>query len=361
MRRFKYYAIGHSYLAHGPFEGWQTEGLWGMAAGEPEKDYFHTLQRLLQEQVDCEIQSVAENHADLERLCKEDTKREDYEISGPIAHIKAQLQAFRPNIITIFLDANCIAKSKGAMELFYDVLYGTVAREKPEGAVVLCPVSAAWNEVKAKAAERSAAEYGFFAVDIQKIHACGREENPYFAFAQYPDYQGEIEFRTHPGDLGHRYIAERIFEVLKAHLPEETEEGAPLGEAAKRVEKSNHVAGKWFFDHLDETKDLVIGGFNLRLEDSCLKLSAAVDTGVSVGAENLSLCARSMKVRAAVEGDAKNLRFVIEGDISEEYVCPVENGKMQSFEFPWEGKVHGFRITPDGLDCCLVVDEILFE
>lgn len=37
MHSFRYYAIGHSYLEHGPFVGWQTEGFWGMAASAPER------------------------------------------------------------------------------------------------------------------------------------------------------------------------------------------------------------------------------------------------------------------------------------------------------------------------------------
>ena len=47
MYHFKYYAIGHSYLKHGPFKGWQTDGYWGMAASKPENDYFHKFQDCL--------------------------------------------------------------------------------------------------------------------------------------------------------------------------------------------------------------------------------------------------------------------------------------------------------------------------
>ena len=71
MRHFKYYAIGHSYLKHGPFKGWQTDGYWGMAASAPENDYFHKFQDILKENFECKLTALAENHADYERLCRE--------------------------------------------------------------------------------------------------------------------------------------------------------------------------------------------------------------------------------------------------------------------------------------------------
>ena len=47
MYNFRYYAIGHSYLKHGPFNGWQTDGFWGMAASAPEKiTYIDCMQNL---------------------------------------------------------------------------------------------------------------------------------------------------------------------------------------------------------------------------------------------------------------------------------------------------------------------------
>ena len=49
MYNFRYYAIGHSYLKHGPFNGSQTDGFWGMAASAPEKDYVHLLHKKIRE------------------------------------------------------------------------------------------------------------------------------------------------------------------------------------------------------------------------------------------------------------------------------------------------------------------------
>ena len=63
MYKFRYYAVGHSYLKHGPFDGWQTNGFWGMAASAPEYDYLHKFQEGLKNAFDCRIEAIAENHA----------------------------------------------------------------------------------------------------------------------------------------------------------------------------------------------------------------------------------------------------------------------------------------------------------
>lgn len=103
MYFFKYYAIGHSYLSHGPFEGWQTEGYWGMAASQPDKDYFHQLQTILKENFDCKIEAIAENQANYERKCVEGATADDYMASLEYQHMKEVIKKFKPNIITIFV------------------------------------------------------------------------------------------------------------------------------------------------------------------------------------------------------------------------------------------------------------------
>ncbi|MBQ8894447.1 MAG: SGNH/GDSL hydrolase family protein [Clostridia bacterium] len=354
--KLKYYAIGHSYLKHGPFEGWQTEGFWGMAASRPEKDYFHRLQALLTEHTDCEFVSVAENHAELERLCKPGATKEDYENSPSYRHIRDQLRAFKPNIITVFLDANCVSKEREVLLGFYDSLYGLIAAEKQQNAVVLCLVC--FSPVTEEAAKK----YGFIPVNVQKIHEKKqqREQNPYYAFRQYPVYEGKIEFRTHPGDEGHEYIAQQIFAKLKDELPQEVAEGDPLDIAAKAVSKG-HTSGKWYFDDPGEALDLEIGGFNLRVENSCLQLSAAVDTGLSVGSKKLDLFSRELCIRAAVEGNAQNLQITVFGEQELQLTEELQDAGMHEYRCPLNMRVRGFSIAPDGLDCHIYIDKIVFE
>ena len=222
----RYYAIGHSYLKHGPFEGWQTSGFWGMAASEPDKDYFHQVQHHLQAQLACSVQAIAENYATYERLCTIDATRETYLNSAEYAQMRQQLLTFRPNLITVYVGGgNTIAKDTESLTLFFDVLYEMIAQNKPEDAVVVCPCS----NSRALMCKDVAKKYGFLTVDLCFMHEKGKSaENPYYAIAQYPDYDeaakaGAIEFRTHPGDFGHDTIARHIVQSCLPQLKEQVE------------------------------------------------------------------------------------------------------------------------------------------
>ena len=219
----RYYAIGHSYLKHGPFEGWQTSGFWGMAASEPDKDYFHQVQHHLQAQLACSVQAIAENYATYERLCTQDATVEKYVNSSEYAQMRQQLIDFRPNLISVYIGGgNTIANDPVSLTQFYEVLYDLINTYKPAEAVVICPYS---NRVSTVCID-VARKYGFIPVDLRFIHDKGKTaENPYYALAQYPDYDeaakaGAIEFRTHPGDFGHETIARHIAEAALPQLME---------------------------------------------------------------------------------------------------------------------------------------------
>ena len=357
--KINYYAIGHSYLLHGPFEGWQTEGAWGMAATAPERDYFHLLKEKIRQDGHT-LEAVAENQAVYERLCRVETTREDYENSPEYRHMRDQLRAFRPNVITVFFGANCPARDKDSMDLFYTVLYDMIAAEKTPEAVVLCGYSMTWRPVRGAAAKAAAEQHGFWPVDLSEIHRLKEngKENPYFAFDQYPVYTGEIEFRTHPGDLGHAYIAEQFFNVLKDHLPAASAVGTPLKKAEAAIKKE-YTLGQWHFESLSEVADLECGGFNLRVENSMLCLSAAVDTGLSVSCRKLELFSKELYLKASVEGEATKLKVVVYGEEEKEFILPLQRG-MQEYHLPLNQRVTGFTIAPDGLDCHLFIDDLVF-
>ena len=223
----RYYAIGHSYLLHGPFEGWQTRGKWGMAASAPELDYFHRVQSRLQEAIPCSIEAIAENYAAYERLCTETATEDSYRNSEEYAAMIRQLQEFKPNLITVYVGGgNTVANDPVSLERFYRVLYGMVAQYKPADAVVVCPFSNRKTIQFMPLAE----SFGFLPVDMTVMHEKGRTpENPYYALGQYPQYEdavktGAIEFRTHPSDFGHDAIAKSI---VDAALPEIKKRQAP--------------------------------------------------------------------------------------------------------------------------------------
>lgn len=212
----RYYAIGHSYLLHPPFEGWQIKGNWGMAASAPEQDYFHRVQTRLQEQIPCSVDAIAENYAAYERLCTESATEETYSNSPEYKAIVKRLEDFKPNLITLYIGGgNTIANDPVSLERFYRVLYTMIATHKPADAVVVCPFS----NRKTVRFMSLAEGFGFLPFDLTVMHAKGRSpENPYYAIGQYPAYEdavktGAIEFRTHPGDFGHDEIARNIVET----------------------------------------------------------------------------------------------------------------------------------------------------
>lgn len=223
----RYYAIGHSYLLHGPFEGWQIRGFWGMAASEPDADYFHRVQAKLRGALPCSLDAIAENYAAYERLCTLDATEETYRSSAEYSAMVRQLKEFKPNLITVYIGGgNTIANDPDALERFYRVLYTMIAENKPADAVVVC----AFSNSKTTQFMPLAASFGFVPVDLMFLHQKGRSpENPYYAIGQYSEYDdavknGAIEFRTHPGDFGHDAIAEAIVncalpEIKKRHTP----------------------------------------------------------------------------------------------------------------------------------------------
>ena len=222
----RYFAIGHSYLRHGPFTGWQRKGTWGMAASEPDADYFHRVRQHLHESLPCNVEAYGENFASYERLCTVDATKETYTQSPLYARMVEILRTMRPNLITVFVGGgNTVAKDPDSLTLFYEVLYSMIQENMPENATVICPntnkKASVWMEIAQK--------YGFIPVDLRFIHQSGKgRENPYYAYNQYPDYDeaaaaGAVEFRTHPGDHGHDTIGRLIVEAAAPMLRQRVE------------------------------------------------------------------------------------------------------------------------------------------
>lgn len=220
----RYLALGHSYLIHGPFSGWQTDGEWGMAASEPDQDYFHRFRAYLKKELPSRVKAKVLGKAALEVLCKKETTREDYLNSTQYAGIIEEVQEFQPNLVSVFLGANCPAKDTASAELFYDVLYSGLKKNLSPEAVVVCITMVDTNE-QDKACKKKAIEYGFIPLSVAEIHAKQGYDNPYYAYHEYPEYDaaaalGGVEFRTHPNDAGHDKIAQDMFQAVKDALAE---------------------------------------------------------------------------------------------------------------------------------------------
>jgi len=381
----RYYAVCHSYLVHGPFEGWQTSGFWGMAASEPSKDYFHRFQHHVSRQLPCAFQAIAENYATYERLCTVNATRETYCQSPEYKQIKMQLKTFQPNIISLFIGGgNTIAKDEASLTLLYEVLYSLVAENMPKDAIVICPCS----NKRAALSLDLAKKYGFLPVDLRFIHeAASKEENPYYAFKCYPEYDeaakaGAIEFRTHPSDLGHDTIAKCMTEACLSQIKERITPVAAEGIQAdtwetkteNQVRTANEIPAHnmdcWTFGSLREMAGVILGGFNMRLENGIGKVSSATDTGVAVYHNKLHLPAkdyRTFRVCMQLDCDEREVDVVLQVNADREKLTKtyrISHHTMEELTLDvtqLRNVITGFRIEPQTPDCCIHVKKIVFE
>lgn len=376
MYNLRYYAIGHSYLKHGPFEGWQTEGFWGMAASEPSNDYYHTLKSILKENLNCQIQSVAENRADYERLCTENVTENDYKNSLPYKHMQDVIRNFKPNLITVFVGGgNTVANDKKSLTTFFDILFDMIKSNKqPETVVVFVFV----HDFIRGIAEPIVKKYGFTVADATFIHKDKTRDNPYYAFGAYPEYDekaasGAIEFRTHPGNLGHRKIAECIFEAVKEEIirkiPNESADVADNINSCYNDEDLNESLCT-SFPNVNPKMDLTFGGFNVTFTDKSAKISSAPGTGACVAASNLSFSATyntfyaDMTVSCAESYDDKiELSVFSDGKETKLYLPLIKNQRhMYQFDISDVcGTINSFKLTPHSSNCFIELNSIGFS
>ena len=368
MYNFRYYAIGHSYLKHGPFVGWQTDGFWGMAASAPEKDYFHKFQDELKAAFDCKIEAIAENQAAFEGLCTEDATEEKYISSPQYAHMREVLLGFKPNIITLYIGGgNTPAKDSASLTLFYDVLYGLIAECKRKETVVICP---ALKPNIYDIAKPVADKYGFITVDMSFIHEKKGRENPYYAFCEYPEYdelraKGAVEFRTHPNDKGHAAIASAILRGAEAEIAK-----IPEGELGEE-----YFYGKYINKELPAklkiktTPEMNVSffGFNVRQNGECVSFASAPGTGASLYASGFAANGNGAEFFAvlAVDGACENdrLKIKLKGGLNEkDYDLPIVSG-LNTYKVKIDGEletVDSLHIKPSATECVITVKQIGF-
>ena len=369
MQNLRYYAIGHSYLKHGPFNGWQTDGFWGMAASAPECDYFHKFQEGLRSALDCRIEAIAENHAPYERLCTTDATPEKYRSSGDYRHIQEVLEAFKPNVISVFIGGgNTPANDEKSLTQFFEVLYDLIATYKRNDAVVICITK---NPYQHRMSKSVADKYGFISVDVSFIHEKKGRENPYYAFNKYPDYdervaQGAVEFRTHPGDEGHLAIANAMLtEALNAIA------AIPEGDFIEEyVYEKYAVPGNptWFEIKTVPKMKVFYFGFNLRQVDGAVVFGSAPGTGASLLAERFTspTGARTIYTTMCIDGatPTDTLKFTIVGKDVETTVSIPIIPEMHRYEIAVPdgiGDITSLRITPSAMECVVSVMDLGFE
>lgn len=368
MHHFRYYAIGHSYLKHGPFVGWQTSGFWGMAASAPECDYFHKFQEELTSTFDCRVEALAENHATYERLCTEDATKEKYTSSAEYAHMREVIENFKPNIITLYIGGgNTPAKDDASLSLFFEVLYELVAGCKRPETVVICP---SWDANIYRISKPISDKYGFINVDNSFIHEIKGRENPYYAYREYPEYDemhanGAVEFRTHPNDKGHAAIAKAILNASKQELAR-----IPEGEFHEDYSYERYInADVPARLQIKTEPQMTVSyfGFNVRQTGDCVTFGSAPGTGASLTADGFLVSREYTRFcsELSIDGASENdmLKITLRGSEGEaEYALPIVSG-MHAYEVDIAsgcGEISSLRITTSAKECVVTVKQIGF-
>lgn len=366
MKHIRYYAIGHSYLLHGPFDGWQTDGFWGMAATAPENDYFHKFSAYIENGFNAKVEAVAENHADFERCCTLEATRESLISSAGYAHMEEVIKNFKPNVITVFLGENTISKDEASQKLFYEVLYEMINKHKRSETVVICACGSGNVNILNPIAEK----YGFVVCNCSIVHFKDGEKYPYYAFEDYPEYNekakmGAVEFRTHPGNKGHEKIASVLFENAKDMLAK-IPDGKFLEEYTfekyvkkQKIEKFNIKTNPQMF--------LQFGGFNVRQIGDNVRFSSAPGTGASVSAYPLCISKEYNKFcieMAVADAKGEQLKlYVFSRAGKQEFSKKIKNCEMTEYEFDIseiDETITRFVVAPEMSECTVTVKSVKF-
>ena len=366
MKNVRYYALGHSYLKHGPFAGWQTEGAWGMAASSAEKDYFHRFISHVETSYGVKLEAYAENHALLERRCTTEAVAEDYLTSPELLHILSNIKSFRPHILSIFLaDGNVRTKEHAPLDLFFRTVYGEIIKVLPRDCIVICPT---FDRRTLAALLPYAEKYGFLPVDVGFIHENRCRENPYYAFIDYPAYDvcaeaGAVEFRTHPSDRGHAAIAEAMINAMKDKSLPTDEKEEPYFYTPQPTSPVGRVSVP-----TEPQMPLAFYGFNQQETDGGIRFGSAPGTGASVAASGISLSGSYslFYADASFATDAgATLCLTVKTDKGDKsFSCPIASAERTRYEMPLDGlsgTITGFRLTTDTEECIVTVYALGFR
>ncbi len=234
-------SLGNSYLCHGyaewfnkdAYNGWinADDEIRGMAASEPDLDYFGRIQYYINNNFNCSLkaerfannqieiawkkglanQSDASNHEGFDY-----TKAKNAILDAMTAQL-AYIESEQTNIITIQLAENAQFGNYGEIAaFFYDTVFSAIDEVRPEESVVV--VITPFGTNAATSAEiAKALEYGFCVANCTDM-----TDKKWQAFDQYPDFNNpnsSSDFRSHPGDLGMDEIGKRVFAQLEGAIP----------------------------------------------------------------------------------------------------------------------------------------------
>ena len=191
--------VGNSITLHGyaPQIGWYHE--WGMAASAEDKDYVHCLMASILE-TDPDAAFCICQVADWERLYK--TGKETY-------HLFTAARDFKPDILVMRFVENCPGVDFEPA-VFKQELADLLTYLTSDQNTDIIMTTGFWHHPADPTIEALAAEKG---LPLIKMGDLG-DRDDMKAIGLYP-HEGVAQ---HPGDLGMKTMADRIFEVMKQHL-----------------------------------------------------------------------------------------------------------------------------------------------
>lgn len=234
-------SLGNSYLCHGyaewfnkdAYNGWinSTDVIRGMAASEPDLDYYGRIQYYINNGFNCSLkanryannqieiawknglanQSDASNHEGFDYV-----KAKNAILSAMTAQLK-YIKEEQTNIITVQLAENAQFGHYGEIAaFFYDTVFAAIDEVRPEESVVVV-ITPFGSNAATNAEISKAMEYGFYVANCTDM-----TDNKWKAYDQYPDFNNpnsSSDFRSHPGDLGMDEIGKRVFAQLETAIP----------------------------------------------------------------------------------------------------------------------------------------------
>ncbi len=208
------FMIGNSILRHPPHSAWiggpQGADAWGMAASERSNDYAHMLAETYMHRKYGDIRYTILAFGDFERSIKAEDEV-DYSKEEAFKKIITTLRNIPnvPNVITLQMGEN--VKAPVTAEQYASAitqLATAMLAEAPMAQIILCTPWFA-NQNKIDGVKLAASELGLRYICIHPL-----TDIKY----QAPEI-GPI-CGTHPGDLGHRAIAEMLYEQINITLTE---------------------------------------------------------------------------------------------------------------------------------------------
>ncbi len=182
----KVLVLGNSLLNHGPNESLGWSGSWGMAASSADKDYYHVLQRIVNESnPGVKVTFTTGSGTALERAIEENSDK-DY-TSDLESALKNKLTTFKPDIVIFQFAENAAAVStKSTVNAFRQ--FGEYCKNTVPGIQVVYCTPALGSEAKAIAIRKAAEETGCHLAELIKFNK--------------PEYKAVGQF-SHAGVAGH--------------------------------------------------------------------------------------------------------------------------------------------------------------